>query len=84
MKTIKPKEFGLSSRVNLEWIEESHLAIIIQRKSRIIMKDGQRILERIKTIKKVDDKLKVSLKAAGPICSKTVKLLNDNNINIIQ
>ena len=48
-----PKAYNLNNRVLLKRSGDNHLTIIINRKSRIIMKDGERIVKQkdIKTTK---------------------------------
>ena len=41
-KNIDPKEFDLASRTILEQIDAKTIAIVIKRKSRIIMADGRK------------------------------------------
>ena len=80
MKNIDPTQYNLSSRVDLRQDRSGDLLIIIDRKSRIIMKDGVRILEMVKKINKIDPKKNISVRTSAPICSKTKKLLLENNI----
>ena len=80
MKNIDPTQYNLSSRVDLRQGRSGDLLIIIDRKSRIIMKDGVRILEMVKKINKIDPKKNISVRTSAPICSKTKKLLLDNSI----
>ena len=80
MKNIDPTQYNLSSRVDLRQDRSGDLLIIIDRKSRIIMKDGIRVLEMVKKINKIDPKKNISVRTSAPICSKTKKLLLDNSI----
>ena len=82
MKNIDPTQYNLSSRVDLRQDRSGGLLIIIDRKSRIIMKDGVRILEMVKKINKIDPKKNISVRTSAPICSKTKKLLLENSIII--
>ena len=82
MKNIDPTQYNLSSRVDLRQGRSGDLLIIIDRKSRIIMKDGVRILEMVKKINKIDPKKNISVRTSAPICSKTKKLLLENSIMI--
>ena len=82
MKNIDPTQYNLSSRVDLRQDHSGDLLIIIDRKSRIIMKDGIRILEMVKKINKIDPKKNISVRTSAPICSKTKKLLLENSITI--
>ena len=45
-KTIDPKEFGITGKTIIEEMGENAYAIVINRKSRIIMSDGIKILEK--------------------------------------
>ena len=55
MKNIDPTQYNLSSRVDLRQDRSGDLLIIIDRKSRIIMKDGIRVLEMVKKINKIEN-----------------------------
>ena len=61
--------------------DKKKIAIVVDRKSRIIMKDGRRILEQASTIMKTDIR-PVVLLASAPICGKTKKFLTENSISI--
>ena len=82
MKNIDPTQYNLSSRVDLRQDHSGDLLIIIDRKSRIIMKDGIRVLDMVKKINKIDPKKNISVRTSAPICSKTKKLLLENSIMI--
>jgi len=80
---IDPKQFGLSSRSVIEKVDENNYNLVINRKSRIIMKDGTAIVEKIQKVKGVLPDAVVSLKIAGPICSKTLAFLKDHGIEVL-
>lgn len=80
---LDPAEFGLNSRTVLKRLKKNHIAIVINRKSRIIMKDGESILERSAAVKNRAGDIKVSLLTDAPVCSKTEKFLAENGIDII-
>ena len=82
MKNIDATQYNLSSRVDLRQDHSGDLLIIIDRKSRIIMKDGIRVLEMVKKINKTDPKKNILVQTSAPICSKTKKLLLENSIMI--
>ena len=84
MMNLSPKEFGLPARTVLEQIDDNTIAIVMNRKSRIIMADGKKILEKVQAIKGVQPGLSVALKATAPICSKTIKFLAAEGIQLIQ
>ena len=73
MKRLPPKALGLSFRITL--IEnQCYIAIIIDRKSGLIMKEKRFILELSKKIKTVIN-IPVRVNTLAPACSKTRKFL---------
>ncbi len=82
MKELNPKDFGLGSRVKLVEIEPYHIGIVKKIKSRIIMKDGRKIMETAGKIKETRPSVQISLFISGPICSKTRKYLADNGVEV--
>ena len=73
MKRLQPKALGLSFRTTL--IEnQRYIAIIIDRKSRLIMKEKRFILELSKKIKTVIN-IPVRVNTLAPVCRKTRKFL---------
>ena len=79
---IDPNKFSLNKGVVLSHGPTNHIAIIINRKSRIIMKDGLRILEQVNHIHEALPSAKVSVETNAPVCSKTNQFLFDNHIII--
>lgn len=77
------EKYGLNSRVKLEQIAENHIAIVKRIKSRIIQKDALKIIEMVQLIHKTDPRIKVSLVCNNNICSKSLALLKENNIDVI-
>lgn len=82
-KTVDPKEFGLPPRTLLEQVTPNTIAIVMMRKSRIIMADGRKILEKARTIQKIRPEVRVSLRTSAPVCSKTLKFLEREGISIV-
>ena len=82
MKQLDPKIFNLNSRAIIEE-EKSALTLVVNRKSRIIMKDGRRLLDQVRQIKNFSKK-PVSIFTTAPVCSKTKGFLNNNGVEIIQ
>ncbi len=80
MQKIEPHLYGLSARTNLVQIDNS-IGIVIDRKSRIIMKDGHRIVKQAHAIQIKNNK-PVILITSAPVCSKTKQYLSANNILI--
>ncbi len=82
LKKVDSKSVGAPSRSVIGEDGNNHLYIIKNIKSRIIMKDGHKILETVKQIKN-KTKSSVSLATTAPVCSKTTRFLNENDIKII-
>ena len=82
LKEVDPKSVGAPSRSVIGEDNSNHIYIIKNIKSRIIMKDGHKILETVKQIKKKTSS-SVSLATTAPVCSKTKRFLNENDIRII-
>ena len=80
---VSPKDFGLPARTVLEQIDDTTIAIVINRKSRIIMADGKKILEKARKIKGVHPSCAVALKTTAPVCSKTIQFLKTEGIQLI-
>jgi len=80
---LDAQNYGLAKRVKLVQLENNTIGIVKKRKSRIIMKDGRQILDIAQQIRNVDTNASIALLISGPICSKTTKLLAENNIEII-
>ncbi len=80
---IDSKRFGLSPRTALGQLSKNHFVLIKDRKSRIIMKDGNKILEQINLIKEFEPKIKIGLATNAPVCSKTTKFLGEKGIDIL-
>ena len=81
--SIDPKEFGIMGKTVIEQVGKNHYAIVISRKSRLIMADGRKLLEKCNRIKKARPGVKLSLKTATPVCSKTKTFLSNHRIDII-
>jgi len=80
VQPLSPEDYGLNSKVKLIQSDD-HIGIVIDRKSRIIMKDGIRILDQVKKIKKNTNHV-VRLYTSAPVCSKTKVFLNKRDILI--
>jgi hypothetical protein len=82
-KILDSKEFGFTPSTRLELLKENSVAIVIDRKSRIIMKDGKKILEKAEIIKEKMGDCVISVKTSAPVCSKTTKFLTENGIEVL-
>ncbi len=81
-KFIDPKLFGLTHSTKLKQVGANQYDIVIQRKSRIIMKDGEGIVAKVIKIKKHVPGAKVNLKTSTPVCSKTEAFLEAHGISV--
>jgi len=82
-KFVDPKLFKLPSSTKLRQAGANQFDIIIRRKSRIIMKDGEVILTKAGKIKEHVPNAKVSLRTSAPVCSKTKSFLEKYNISVL-
>ena len=82
MNRVDPKEFGLHARTVLERVDDRTLALVMDRKSRIIMADGRKILDKVKQIRRVRPDIQVLLKTSAPVCSKTLDFFKTKGISL--
>ena len=82
-KQIDPKIYGLSARTVLMQTGSDKFTLVINRKSRIIMKDALTIIKKIEKIKKKVQSASVVLETSAPVCSKSIKFLEERGIKII-
>jgi len=83
MKRIDPKKYNLTSRTTL-YKNMDDIFIIIDRKSRIIMKDGYRISEQAKSIWSVEPGICIRVATSAPMCTKTKEYLRQVNIEALE
>ena len=82
-RKVDPKIFGLHHATRLEQAGEKQFIIVINRKSRIIMQDGRKILAKAARIAAKVPGATVSLRTNAPVCSKTKALLAENQVELI-
>ena len=75
--------YNLPARTKLRAIGKNHIGIVKLIKSRIIQKDAFKIVEMSIHIKEIEPNVKVSLICTSNICSKSIILLQKENISII-
>ena len=80
---MDPKEFALPPRTLLEEVGEDTIAIVMNRKSRIIMADGRKIIEKARKIAAVRPGTILILKTSAPVCSKTIQFLKNEGIKVV-
>jgi hypothetical protein len=79
---IDPRLFGLPPKTIVREIDKDTLAIVIDRKSRIIMADGRKILAKAAKIQEAKPGCRVVLKTTAPVCSKTLQYLAENGVQM--
>ncbi len=82
MQKINQKKYGLSYQTTIFKIERGDVVIMKNRKSRIIMKDGYKILETARKIRTIEKSVKITLQTNAPMCSTTKRYLEKNVIAI--
>ena len=83
LNQIDSSTLGLSKRTQVAVGRDRNYYIIKNIKSRIIMKDGKKIVETASAIKNQTNK-RVFLATTAPICSKTKTYLESKNIHIVK
>lgn len=81
--TLDPIRFVLPSRTVIEQVDDHTIAIVISRKSRIIMADGQKILDKAAAIQAASPPVTVALKTTAPVCSKTKVFLEEAGVRVL-
>ncbi|WP_163338556.1 hypothetical protein [Desulfopila sp. IMCC35008] len=75
-------DFGLTRQTIIEQDSDGTLALLIDRKSRIIMADGRKIIDKIIKIREKLPGVSIVIKTSAPVCSKTNALLEKQQIRI--
>jgi hypothetical protein len=83
-KYLDPKSLGLPAKTIVEEVNKETLALVIKRKSRIIMADGIEILSKTTQIKDAKPNMVIILKTTTPVCSKTLQLFENNGLEVIK
>ncbi len=77
---LTPQYYSLTARTQLQEMGVNHIAIVKLIKSRIILKNALQIVEMTEKIKAVEPSYRVSLLCNDNICSKSLKVLAENDI----
>jgi hypothetical protein len=80
---IDPKLYELPPRTVLMKRGPDEFILVINRKSRIIMKDAVTILKRAEKIKEKALNAWVVVETNAPVCSKSIKFLKENGISVV-
>ncbi len=83
LKRLDARNFDLPPSSLIEELDEQNYALVMDRKSRIIMADGKKIVAKAEKIKKHKPGATVFLKTTAPVCSKTINLLQEHGIAIL-
>ena len=83
VNTVSPKEFGLPSGTILEDNGQGGVILVINRKSRLIMADGRKIVAKLQKVRKARPGAIVAIRTTAPVCGKTRLYLEENNIGVI-
>ena len=80
---VDPKLYELPPRTVLMKRCPDEFSLVINRKSRIIMKDALTILKRVERIKEKALNAWVIVETNAPVCSKSIEFLKDNGISVV-
>ena len=80
MILLEPKKYNIKSKIIIE-DRGDKICIVINRKSRIIMKDGARILSYADAIQESTQK-QITVETCAPVCSKTKTYLWNHRVLI--
>jgi hypothetical protein len=84
LEQVDPKLYGLPPRTILMKRDSEEFILVINRKSRIIMKDALAILKKVEKIKEKVPNASVALETNAPICSKSIKFLEENDVDVLR
>ena len=80
MILLEPKKYNIKSKIIIE-DRGDKICIVINRKSRIVMKDGARILGYADAIQQSTQK-QITVETCAPVCSKTKTYLWNHRVLI--
>ena len=81
--SLSPKDFNLPPKTVIMQLDEETIALVMDRKSRIIMVDGRKIVQKAEKIKAILPDVNVVLETNAPVCSKTKAFMEENHITIV-
>ena len=81
---VDPKIYSLPPRTVLMKKGAAKFTLVINRKSRIIMKDALIILKKVEKIKEKVQDASIVLETTAPVCSKSIKFLEENGVDIFK
>lgn len=80
---VDPKSYGLHPRTVLVMTGSDEFALVMNRKSRVIMKDAKAILKKVGAIKARVPDAAVSLETTAPVCSKSIQFLEEHDVTVV-
>ena len=80
---VDPKTYGLPPRTVLMKQDSGKYTLVINRKSRIIMKDTLTILKKVEKIKGKIQGASVVLETSAPVCSKSIRFLQESGVDVV-
>ena len=80
---VDSKFYDLPPRTVLMKRGSDEFILVINRKSRIIMKDALAILKKAEKIKEKALNARVIVETSAPVCSKSIQFLKDNGIRVV-
>ena len=79
---VDPKLYDLSPRTVLMKKDSNEFILVINRKSRIIMKDALSIAKKAEKIKEKIPNASITLETSASVCSKSIKFLERYGISV--
>jgi hypothetical protein len=79
---LDPTDYGLPKHIILEEYNGG-IALVVKRKSRIVMADGRRIVSMVSILRIQAGDRNIVLKTTAPVCSKTIQFLAEYGIAVI-
>lgn len=79
---IPPGRFGFHRSTVIEQTGLRTFTLVVRRKSRLIMADGKKLLEKADVIRALEQDAVVRVETTAPVCSKTEKYLTDHSIEV--
>lgn len=83
-EALDPAAFGLTRRDRIERVDEGRIALVVDRKSRIVMADGERLVRKIETIRENAKGWRVDVRTNAPVCGKTRAFLSEKGVEVLE
>jgi hypothetical protein len=81
---IDPRSIGLEARDIIFQVDNNHFVLFIDRKSRIIMSDTPRLLNKVEKLSRTFQEAKISIQTTAPVCSKAREFLESQQVHFFQ